>query len=94
MKHLTFKDVVTQGFNKVIVQTFGFEEGRIFPVWQPFGKKKDIVFRIVVLHKERGEAYLEHSTFFLKENEDKLDYILKDGRVYLDDPLLGADIEL
>lgn len=93
MQHLTFADVLEMGFDTVIVQSCGYDEGRVCPTYQPFKHKRDIVFKVHVFSNPI-DGYLDHRTFFLKEDESKLDYILQDdGKVYVDAPVIGADIE-
>lgn len=93
MQHLTFKEVLERGFKEVTVQSYGYDEGRVCPVYQPFKHKKDIVFKVHVFSNPI-DGYLDHRTFFLKEDESELDYILQDdGKVYVDDPVIGANIE-
>ena len=90
MEHLTFKEVLQRGFKTVVVQSYGYEEGRVCPTWQPFKNKINITFRVV---SWGDDGYLENKVYFLKEDESKLDYYIKDNVVYVDDPLLGADID-
>ena len=97
MQHLTFKEVLERGFNEVTVQSYGYDEGRVCPIYQPFKHKRDIVFEVHIFEHNEEEpidGYLDNKTFFLKEDENSLDFIYKDdGKVYLDDPWIGADID-
>lgn len=89
---LTFKEVLEQEYQEVIVVADGYNEGRVFPVWQPFKRDRKIVFK--VNRFGYSEGYLEHKTFTILDNEDKLEYELKDdGKVYLYYPEIMADVE-
>ena len=98
MEHLTFREVLQRGTQEVIVQSYGYDEGRVCPCYQPFAHKKNITFKVKIWEPTEADptldGYLENRTFWLKEDESNLDYILKDdGKVYLDDPNIGADID-
>lgn len=88
---LTFQEVIKLGFTEVTVQADGYQEGRVLSTWQPFKHKRDIVFKIIPLRK--GEGYLEHKTFILKDNEDDLDYYWEGSKVYVRDAEIMADID-
>lgn len=86
MEYLSFSEILERGFKTVIVQAYGYQEGRVMPSWQPFRTRRNITFKV------NPVGYLEHQTFILMENEEDLEYILKDdGKVYLNDPDIMAD---
>ena len=104
MKYLTFKELLHTDIEEVIVQSYGYDEGRINHCYQPFKNKRNIHFRVVRFNPTEVDptdstlptldGYLSHNTFWLKEDEYDLTFILKDdGKVYLDDPDIGADID-
>lgn len=89
---LTFKEVLEQGCREVIVVADGYTEGIVFPVWQPFGKDRKILFKV----NRYGyyEGYLYNKTFNILDDEYKLDFVLEDdGKVYLYYPELRALVE-
>lgn len=89
---LTFKEVLEQEYREIIVVADGYTEGIVFPVWQPFGKDRKILFKVNRLGDYEG--YLYNKTFTILDDEYKLDYVLKeDGKVYLYYPELRALVE-
>ena len=86
---MTLKEVAAKGFKEVYARIDGYQEGRIMPTWQPFNRTKVIKFSICPLRG--GEYYLDHRTFILWENEDKLEYYEKEGKIYVDYPTVLCD---
>lgn len=91
IQYLTFKQVIELGYTKVYAICYGYTEGRILGHYEPFRNPKTIVFYICPLGG--GDGYLNNTTFILRDNEDSLDYYLKDGRVYVDDPDIVCDYD-
>ena len=94
MEQLTFTECLERGIREIVIDSYGYEEGRVMPIWQPFKHKRAIPFRVYIDFNDLGDSVIFNQTFFLKESEWGLDYILQDdGTVHVDDPLIGADID-
>jgi len=91
---MTWTDVVRSGATEVIIESWGYIEGRVFPHFEPFKNKRNLKFKI---HRfDDGDAYLEYpnNTFYLRESEIDLHYELReDGKIYVDDPEIRSDID-
>lgn len=81
---LKLNELVRMGFKEVHVLSYGYESAGIFSHYEPFGKKREFIFKIVPL---KSGAYLEHKWLFFI-NEDEEYYYVKDGQAYCDDPEL------
>lgn len=91
---MTWTDVLRSGATEVIIDSYGYLEGRVNPTWQPFKHKRELKFEV---HRfEDGDAYLKYpnNTFYLLDSEIDLTYELRsDGSIHVNDPELGSDID-
>lgn len=89
-KTLTWAEVLKSSHNKVIVESYGYTERNLFSShFEPFKNKRQFVFTIGRCDNPKY-SMLEHKWLFLEESEDSLQFIEKDGKLYLDDPDLWA----
>lgn len=90
IKTLTWAEVLESSHNEVIVESYGYmERGVLTSHFEPFKHKRKFAF--IIDRCEYPElSNLNHKWLFLEENENSLQFIEKDGKLYLDDPDLWA----
>lgn len=89
---MTWKEVLNSEATDVIVQSYGYTEGRVNSHYEPFKNKRSFKFRIMRFD-DIQDGYLDHDWLFLTENEEDLDFEERDGKIYLDDPELFCNSE-
>jgi len=91
---MTWTEVLKSDATEVTIESWGYTEGRIISHYEPFKRKRNLKFEI---HRtDDGDAYLEYpnNTFYLRESEIDLHYEQRsDGKIYVDDPEIGSDID-
>lgn len=87
---MTLKEVAKIGIKKVMVVSYGYTEGRVCKTYQPFNKPRNIIFDIKPIG---DDYYLDHRTFYMLEDEDRLEYTVENNYAYVYDPEIGADID-
>lgn len=81
---MTWKEVLENNCETVIVQSYGYMEVSSFSKhFEPFSKLREFTFKVTPFG-------LEHSWLFLEEDENELTFEEKDGKIYLFDPNLLA----
>lgn len=89
-KTLTWAQVLKSSHNEVIVESHGYTERSLFSShFEPFKNKRKFVFTIDRC-KNPELSNLNHRWLFLEDSEDSLQFIERDGKLYLDDPDLWA----
>jgi hypothetical protein len=90
-KTLTWAQVLKSPHNEVIVESHGYVERGLFSShFEPFKNKRQLVFTIDRCKNPLSLSSLNHKWLFLEDREDSLQFIEKDGKLYLDDPDLWA----
>lgn len=90
IKTLTWAEVLKSSHNEVIVESYGYTERRfIYSHFEPFKHKRQFSF-VIDRCKNPELSTLNHKWLFLEDREDSLQFIEKDGKLYLDDPDLWA----
>lgn len=90
IKTLTWAEVLKSSHNEVIVESYGYMERRSFSShFEPFKHKRQFNF-IIDRCDDPELSNLNHEWLFLEESENSLQFIERDGKLYLDDPDLGA----
>jgi hypothetical protein len=93
-KTLTWAQVLKSPHNEVIVESYGYMEKGFFSShfdhFEPFKRKRQFVFTIDRCKNPLSLSSLNHKRLFLEDREDSLQFIEKDGKLYLDDPDLWA----
>lgn len=89
-KTLTWAEVLKSSHNEVIVESYGYmEKGLLTSHFEPFKRKRQFDF-IIDRCDDSELSNLNHRWLFLENREDSLQFIEKDGKLYLDDPDLWA----
>lgn len=87
---MTWNEVLESSHTEVIVESYGYTELSSFSShFEPFARKRKFTFHISRCDTPKY-SMLEHPWLFLDENENELEFIEKDGKLYLDDPDLSA----
>lgn len=89
-KTLTWAEVLKSSHNEVIVESYGYmERGLLTSHFEPFKSKRQFDF-IIDRCNDPELSNLNHRWLILEDREDSLQFIEKDGKLYLDDPDLLA----
>lgn len=88
---MTWNEVLKSSHTEVIVESYGYTERGFFSShFEPFKHKRQFVFTIDRCKNPVLLSSLRHEWLFLEDREDSLQFVEKDGKLYLDDPDLWA----
>lgn len=81
---MTLQEIIDLGYTSVTAKVSGYQETGVCGCYQPFRSIRSITFKI-----NSKFMILEHKTFWIND-EETLDYVIKDGEAILYEPDMYA----